>query len=280
MTSSHDASPELAPYFFSTNAPLPPYLQPALDAYLHCVATTVHQLDQETRRLASVLEAKKKSQRFYKNIQQMSSSLSGPIPRVPTEIVGLIFGFVFGDKAFDLEQYRTHGRLRRVCSRWNGAALTTPGLCKGLVVDLCQWLDRVPAEEKDDLVLGFKKLIAPWIAIIHCTGTYHLQVKESKHPEKHLNELYLSSHANIFKYLLVDAATTPTSLCVSTHNDVLETLLECKLSCLTIGNLSIEGGHTGPDDFRPYKMALTFPKLEHLVTKSWSFYFEDTSTLR
>lgn len=191
--------PELTPYFFNTNAPLPPHLQPALDAYLHCVATTVHQLDQETRRLAGALEAKKKSQRFYKKIQQMSSSLSGSIRRVPTEIVGLIFGFVFRDKPFDLKEYRTHGRLRRVCSRWNGAALTTPGLCKGLVVDLQQWLDRVPTGERDDLVRGFKKLIAPWIAVIHRTGPYHLQIRESKGPEDIISQDYLSSHIDTLK---------------------------------------------------------------------------------
>ncbi|KAH6901347.1 hypothetical protein BKA70DRAFT_693430 [Coprinopsis sp. MPI-PUGE-AT-0042] len=116
---------DLSPYV-KGNALLPTHLYPVLEGHLSHLTESIDRLDNEILALESLLDATRKAQRLLKQERRAHSKIKAPIRRIPPELLGVIFGCLFGDSPFEAGEYRQFTRLASVCAAWREIMYTTP----------------------------------------------------------------------------------------------------------------------------------------------------------
>ncbi|KAH6901345.1 hypothetical protein BKA70DRAFT_1079687, partial [Coprinopsis sp. MPI-PUGE-AT-0042] len=103
--------------------------------HLSYLAESIDKVNREIFALECVLEAKKQTLSLLDRQRSTYYNLRAPMRSIPPELLGLVFGSLFGDAPFGASEYRQFACISSVCSTWREAAHTTPNLCKGLSID-------------------------------------------------------------------------------------------------------------------------------------------------
>jgi hypothetical protein len=173
-----------------------------------------------------------KGRNNHKTRLEEKSRLESPVHAVPPEIWGLIFAFTLGDKPFGLEQYRTYGHLRRICTAWTDVLAGTPDLCRGLVVYLDLPIAENTYSHAEGMQLADEKL-KPWLAIVSRNYPYHLVISA-----KDYVSLQGYSIARACQWIFA-TSPTPTILSIS-NSDIFLTVCEYAPQDLPISHLALD----------------------------------------
>ncbi|KAH6902073.1 hypothetical protein BKA70DRAFT_1567946 [Coprinopsis sp. MPI-PUGE-AT-0042] len=149
---------------------------PVLEGHLSHLTESIDRLDNEILALESLLDATRKAQRLLKQERRAHSKIKAPIRRIPPELLGVIFGCLFGDSPFEAGEYRQFTRLASVCAAWREIMYTTPNLCKGLAIDVNEWRRHPPVREGQARLASLQASWSPWLAIVSRSSTYHLKL--------------------------------------------------------------------------------------------------------
>ncbi|KAH6901337.1 hypothetical protein BKA70DRAFT_693348 [Coprinopsis sp. MPI-PUGE-AT-0042] len=107
-------------------------------------------------------------------LHQSNHDACAPVHRMPTELLGAIFGHLLGAQPFRIQERQAFACLRSICHTWKGVADTTPNLCRGLEIDLDQW----PSYPSTDSALrvSMKEVWEPWMALVRLSSSRHLKI--------------------------------------------------------------------------------------------------------
>ncbi|KAH6901716.1 hypothetical protein BKA70DRAFT_1435717 [Coprinopsis sp. MPI-PUGE-AT-0042] len=177
----------------------------------------------------------------------MSDPGTSLIGDIPPELWFIIFWFVLGPEPFGKEEHRTYNCLRGVCTAWKRIATTSPGLCSGFELDRASWA--VPFKKE-----VIKAWVAPWLAIIR-HNSYHLRVSASWDNLEDEESKFLA------RYLLCDAAPTPTSLTVGSST-VFQSILSMAERCESVTAFNFTCPSENLDDVDIVRLPLVLPKLQ------------------
>ncbi|KAH6902072.1 hypothetical protein BKA70DRAFT_1307163, partial [Coprinopsis sp. MPI-PUGE-AT-0042] len=142
---------------------------------------------------------------------------------IPPELLGLVFGSLFGDAPFGASEYRQFACISSVCSTWREAAHTTPNLCKGLSIDPSEWrghssMEEVRGQEQEqEQLVSLQASWKPWLTIVSRSSTYHLE----------LSTFYDASCNEAFVRYLLTSSPTPDTLTFDSRR-ALRFALKCQ----------------------------------------------------
>ncbi|KAH6910189.1 hypothetical protein BKA70DRAFT_1560818 [Coprinopsis sp. MPI-PUGE-AT-0042] len=215
-------SPSQLSAYLSSNLPLPDNLKSYLGIFLTNIGGSIAELDAEIDQLERVLDAKRLKREQYKQDYEKHTVLQASVRGIPPEIWGIIFGFTLGSEPFGLLEYRTYGYIREVCRTWRDVVAATPGMCRGLVVDLGGPLARTSYNDEGGPQC-LRDNLEPLLAIVSRNHPCHLVLGVKDEDEFNWSD---EDVTEVVRWILTTAAT-PTIL----------TLIDSKIFSLVYFNV-------------------------------------------
>ncbi|KAH6901357.1 hypothetical protein BKA70DRAFT_1230105 [Coprinopsis sp. MPI-PUGE-AT-0042] len=175
------------------------------------------------------------------------------IGRIPFEIWAIVFALVLGFDPFGPDERQAYNRLRKVCVAWRSIAVTTPGLCPGLILgrDHFAWPFNMEV---------FKSRYEGWLSVISRNQPFHLVLDQSWD--------FLSSDEespSLAHYLLCEANPTPTTLEIHSY-EIFDGILSMTGSCDTVIHLNLASNYQDLDDYHLSQLPIVFPQLKSFGT--------------
>jgi hypothetical protein len=167
--------PELYPYLCS-NYQLPQSLHPLLEAHLSQTRSSIAALDTEIALLEAVLFSKREERLKASKIFTKHSQILCSARKIPPEVWGIVFSFALGEDPFGRQERKAYCCIRAVCRSWRDVLAETPGIFKGLVVDLDGPLTRSWFNELEAGKQQVKEKLQMWLTIMGRNRPYHLDL--------------------------------------------------------------------------------------------------------